>query len=143
MGLRQRRRDVSWPGSPRGDYHLVFWITGGISLVAGIVGGFLVRDSAPPVKGRHHDLLGAALLTAWLVRAAAGRQRGRLMGLGPRGACSGSSAAAVVLAVVWVLVERRVAEPLVEMAMPGAAGQGKRSARRCPRSCSVLVLAPC
>ncbi|GAA2842944.1 MFS transporter [Nonomuraea rubra] len=102
-------------GLASGDYHLVFWITGGISLVAGIVVAFLVRDSAPPVKGRP-DLLGAALLTAWLVALLLAVSEGGSWGWTSPGVL-GLFGAAVVLAVVWVLVERRVAEPLVEMAM--------------------------
>lgn len=102
-------------GLASGDFHLVFWITGGISLVAGTVVAFLVRDSAPPVKGRP-DLLGAALLTAWLVALLLGVSEGGSWGWTSPGVL-GLLGAAVVLAVVWVLVERRVAEPLVEMAM--------------------------
>ncbi|MEV0828026.1 MFS transporter [Nonomuraea rubra] len=102
-------------GLASGDYHLVFWITGGISLVAGIVVAFLVRDSAPPVKGRP-DLLGAALLTAWLVALLLAVSEGGSWGWTSPGVL-GLFGAAAVLAAVWVLVERRVAEPLVEMAM--------------------------
>ncbi|MFC5824259.1 MFS transporter [Nonomuraea insulae] len=102
-------------GLASGDFHLVFWIVTGISLVAGTVVAFLVRDSAPPVKGRP-DLPGAALLTAWLVALLLGVSQGGSWGWTSPGVL-GLFGAAVVLAVVWVLVERRVAEPLVEMAM--------------------------
>ncbi|AQZ69422.1 putative membrane transport protein [[Actinomadura] parvosata subsp. kistnae] len=102
-------------GLASGDFHLVFWITGGISLVAGIVVAFLVRDAAPPVKGRP-DLLGAALLTAWLVALLLAVSEGGSWGWTSPGVL-GLLAAAAVLAAVWVLVERRVAEPLVQMAM--------------------------
>ncbi|MGR6915321.1 MFS transporter [[Actinomadura] parvosata] len=102
-------------GLASGDFHLVFWVIGGISLVAGIVVAFLVRDAAPPVKGRP-DLLGAALLTAWLVALLLAVSEGGSWGWTSPGVL-GLLAAAAVLAAVWVLVERRVAEPLVQMAM--------------------------
>ncbi|MEV4175641.1 MFS transporter [Nonomuraea sp. NPDC049709] len=102
-------------GLASGDFHLVFWITGGVSLVAAIVVAFLVHDAAPPVKGRP-DLLGAALLTAWLVALLLAISEGGSWGWTSPGVL-GLLGAAVVLAVIWVLVERRVAEPLVEMAM--------------------------
>ncbi|MEV0387874.1 MFS transporter [Nonomuraea sp. NPDC050643] len=102
-------------GLVSGDYHLVFWITGGISLVAAVVVAFLVRDTAEPVRGRP-DLLGAALLAAWLVALLLGISEGGPWGWTSPGVL-GLFAAAAGLAAVWVLVERRVAEPLVEMAM--------------------------
>ncbi|WP_262379494.1 MFS transporter [Nonomuraea sp. PA05] len=102
-------------GLASGDYHLVFWITGGISLVAAVIVAVLVRDSAPPVKGRP-DLAGAALLTGWLVALLLAVSEGGSWGWASPGVL-GLFAVAAVLAAVWVLVERRVAEPLVEMAM--------------------------
>ncbi|MEQ4717811.1 MFS transporter [Nonomuraea sp. B19D2] len=102
-------------GLASGDYHMVFWITGGISLVAMVIVAFLVRDGAPAGKGRP-DLIGAALLTAWLVALLLAISEGGSWGWTSPGVL-GLFAAAVALAVVWVLVERRVAEPLVEMAM--------------------------
>ncbi|SEH02548.1 Major Facilitator Superfamily protein [Nonomuraea solani] len=102
-------------GLTSGDYHLVFWITAGISLLAAVVVAFLVRDTSPPVKGRP-DLLGAGLLAAWLVALLLGISEGGSWGWTSPGVL-GLFAAAALLAAVWVLVERRVAEPLVEMAM--------------------------
>ncbi|GAA3667255.1 MFS transporter [Nonomuraea antimicrobica] len=102
-------------GLASGDFHLVFWITGGVSLVAAIVVAFLVRDVAPPLRGRP-DLLGAALLAAWLVALLLAVSEGGSWGWTSPGVL-GLFGAAVVLAGVWVLVERRVAEPLVDMAM--------------------------
>ncbi|MER7502735.1 MFS transporter [Nonomuraea pusilla] len=102
-------------GLAAGDYHLVFWITGGITLVAGAAVALLVRDGGAPGGGRP-DLLGAALLTAWLVALLLGISQGGSWGwTSPR--VLGLFAATVVLAAAWVAVERRVAEPLVEMAM--------------------------
>ncbi|TMR90801.1 MFS transporter [Nonomuraea basaltis] len=102
-------------GLASGDWHWVFWITAGISLVAAIVVAFLVRDSAPAGKGRP-DLVGAALMTAWLVALLLAISQGGSWGWTSPGVL-GLFAAAAALAAVWVAVERRVAEPLVEMAM--------------------------
>ncbi|NUS02182.1 MAG: MFS transporter [Nonomuraea sp.] len=102
-------------GLASGDYHMVFWITGAISLVAAIIVAFLVRDTAPAGRGRP-DLAGAALLTAVLVALLLGISEGGSWGWTSPGVL-GLFAAAVVLAAVWVLVERRVPEPLVEMSM--------------------------
>ncbi|MFI7129545.1 MFS transporter [Nonomuraea sp. NPDC050153] len=102
-------------GLASGDFHLVFWITAGISLVAVVIVAFLVRDTAPAGKGRP-DLVGAALLAAWLVALLLGISEGGSWGWTSPGVL-GLFAAAAALAALWVAVERRVAEPLVEMAM--------------------------
>ncbi|MCK2212451.1 MFS transporter [Actinomadura sp. ATCC 31491] len=102
-------------GLASGDWHLVFWIIGGISLVAAIVVAVLVRDRAPAGRGRP-DLLGGALMAAWLVALLLAVSEGGSWGWTSPGVL-GLFAAAVALAAVWVAVERRVAEPLVEMAM--------------------------
>ncbi|SDM26835.1 MFS transporter [Nonomuraea jiangxiensis] len=102
-------------GLASGDFHLVFWIMGGISLVAAVIVAVLVRDSRPAGKGRP-DLLGAALLAAWLVALMLAVSEGGSWGWTSAGVL-GLLATAVVLAAVWVLVELKVAEPLVEMSM--------------------------
>ncbi|MEO3873975.1 MFS transporter [Nonomuraea sp. B12E4] len=102
-------------GLASGDFHLAFWIMGGISLVAAVVVAVLVRDGAPAGKGRP-DLLGAALLAAWLVALMLAVSEGGSWGWTSAGVL-GLFAAAVLLAAVWVVVELRVAEPLVEMSM--------------------------
>ncbi|MEV0615198.1 MFS transporter [Nonomuraea sp. NPDC050404] len=102
-------------GLASGDWHLAFWIMAVIALAALVVVAFLVRDAAPPVKGRP-DLLGAALLAAWVIALLLAVSEGGSWGWTSPGVL-GLFAAAAVLAAVWVLVERRVAEPLVEMAM--------------------------
>jgi MFS family permease len=102
-------------GLAAGDYHLVFWIIGGITVVAAIVAAFLVRDGAPAGGGRP-DLVGAFLLTVWLVALLLAISEGGSWGWGSPGVL-GLFAVAVVVAVAWVAVERRVAEPLVQMSM--------------------------
>ncbi|MGP3935502.1 MFS transporter [Nonomuraea sp. KM88] len=102
-------------GLASGDWHLVFWITAAISLVASVFVAFLVRDRAPAGRGRP-DLLGAGLLAAWLVALLLAISEGGSWGWTSPGVL-GLFAAAAVLAAVWVVVERRVPEPLVQMAM--------------------------
>ncbi|MFI7706508.1 MFS transporter [Nonomuraea sp. NPDC049480] len=102
-------------GLASGDWHMVFWVTAAISLVAAIIVAFLVHDRAPAVRARP-DLLGAALLAAWLVALLLAISEGGSWGWTSPGVL-GLFAAAALLAGVWVLVERKVAEPLVEMSM--------------------------
>ncbi|MER6950790.1 MFS transporter [Nonomuraea sp. NPDC000554] len=102
-------------GVTSGDYHVLFWVTGAIAVVAGVLVAFLVRDTAPAGKGRP-DLLGAFLLTVWLVALLLGISEGGSWGWTSPGVI-GLFAVALVVALAWVAVERRVAEPLVEMAM--------------------------
>ncbi|NRQ38169.1 MFS transporter [Nonomuraea sp. NN258] len=97
------------------DYHLVFWLTAAIALVAGIVIAFLVRGGGPGGGGRP-DLLGAALLASWLVALLLAISQGGSWGWSSPGVL-GLFAAALALAAAWVAVERRVAEPLVELSM--------------------------
>lgn len=98
-----------------GDWHGVFWVTAAITVVAGAFVLVFVRDDAAPVQGRP-DLAGAALLTGWLVLLLLGISQGRAWGW-TSAATVGSFAGAVLLVVVWVLVERRTAEPLVQLSM--------------------------
>ncbi|WP_432824543.1 MFS transporter [Dactylosporangium sp. CA-092794] len=95
------------------DYHWLFWIcvAGGILAVPGIV--LLVREPVRIAKGRL-DLLGAALLggamLALLLPLAQGESWGWTDPL-----TIGLLIAAVVLLVVFVLVELRLASPLVDV----------------------------
>ncbi|MET7461247.1 MFS transporter [Nonomuraea sp. NPDC005501] len=102
-------------GLVAGDYHVLFWVTGAIAVVAGTLVAILVRDTAPAGGGRP-DLLGAALLTVWLVALLLGISEGGSWGWTSPGVL-GLFAVALVTVVTWVVVERRVREPLVDMAM--------------------------
>ncbi|GAA3159059.1 MFS transporter [Nonomuraea roseoviolacea] len=102
-------------GLVAGDYHMLFWVTGAIAVVAGALVALLVRDRAPSGGGRP-DLLGATLLAVWLVALLLGISQGGSWGwTSPR--VLGLFAVALVTALTWVAVERRVREPLVDMAM--------------------------
>ncbi|WP_233508163.1 MFS transporter [Spongiactinospora gelatinilytica] len=102
-------------GLVSGDYQALFWIIGGSGAVAGVLVAFLVKDPAPVRRGRP-DLPGALVLTIALVALLLAISQGGSWGWTSPGVL-GLFAVAVVAAVVWVAIERRVAEPLVELAM--------------------------
>lgn len=102
-------------GVVAGDYHLLFWVTAGLSVLGSALVAVLVRDTTPAGGGRP-DLLGAGLMIVWLVALLLAISQGGSWGW-TSGATLGVFALAVVGAVTWVLVERRVAQPLVQMAM--------------------------
>ncbi|MFE0145567.1 MFS transporter [Nonomuraea sp. NPDC059007] len=102
-------------GLVAGDYHMLFWVTTALSVIGSVFVFFLVRDTAPAGGGRP-DLAGAALMIVWLVALLLAISQGGTWGW-TSAATLGVFALAAVVAVVWVLVERRVAEPLVQMAM--------------------------
>ncbi|MBO3749117.1 MFS transporter [Streptosporangiaceae bacterium NEAU-GS5] len=100
-------------GLAGGDYHTVFWITGGVSLVITIVAAVLVVDHAPPTPGKP-DIAGAALLVVTLVALLLAITEGRTW---PGTVVAALLVVAVAAAIAWVRVERRTAEPMVDLAM--------------------------
>lgn len=98
------------------SYRPVFWI----SVVIGALGLVLVAVFVPGAGGQNSnarpDLLGAGLLAVWLVCLLLAISEGPAWGWGS-GRVIGLFAAAVVLCAVWVLVEQRVAEPLVRLSL--------------------------
>ena len=102
-------------GLASGDYHAVFWITAAVTVVAAVIVALLVRDRVPGGGGRP-DLAGAFLLTVWLVALLLAISEGGSWGWGSPGVL-GLFAVTVLAALAWVAVERRVAEPLVQMSM--------------------------
>ncbi|MDF5757799.1 MFS transporter [Spongiactinospora sp. TRM90649] len=102
-------------GLVSGDYHTLFWIITVLGVVLGALVLALVRDTGTPGRGRP-DLLGALLMTVGLVALLLAISQGRAWGW-TSPAVLGLLAVVVVSAVAWVAVERRVAEPLVEMSM--------------------------
>ncbi|MFC5181657.1 MFS transporter [Actinomadura harenae] len=98
-----------------GGYRPVFWVIAGLAAVATLVVALVVRDAAPPRTGRL-DLPGAALLGGALVSLLLGIGQGRVWGW-TSGRVLGLLAAALVLGALWIVVERRAAEPLVDIAM--------------------------
>ncbi|MQY08603.1 MFS transporter [Actinomadura macrotermitis] len=95
------------------SHHPVFWGTAALA-AAGLV---LIAVSAPDVgtrTGGRPDVLGAVLLAGWLVCLLLGISQGNRWGW-TSGGVLGLFAAAAVLCAVWVVVESRVAEPLVRL----------------------------
>jgi MFS family permease len=97
------------------DYHSVFWVSTGLSLLALVAAVFLVPDRGNATGGRI-DFAGAITLAGFLVLLLLGISQGHSWGWSS-GATLGCFAGSAVMAVVWVLVELRVASPLVDMRM--------------------------
>src|SRR4051812_3896709 len=95
------------------DYHVLFWIcvVGGIATFLGI---WFALNEVPPVGHGRMDFPGAVLLAAALVCLLLPLAEATKWGWSdPK--TIGLLGAAAVLLVVFVLVERRVASPLVDM----------------------------
>ncbi|MEY9847927.1 MFS transporter [Streptacidiphilus sp. MAP5-3] len=97
------------------NYHSVFWVSTGLSLLALIAVVFLVPNRGHATGGRI-DYLGTVTLAGFLVLLLLGISQGHEWGWSS-GSIIGCFAGAMVMAVVWVLVERKVAAPLVDMRM--------------------------
>ncbi|MFF4402807.1 MFS transporter [Streptomyces sp. NPDC001480] len=96
-------------------YRSVFWILAAMSTAATVLTALAVRDVRPPTGGRP-DLPGAILLAGSLVCLLLGISQGKSWGWSSAGIL-GLFAGAVVLVTLWVVVERRTAEPLVDISM--------------------------
>lgn len=94
------------------DFSLVFWM-GLIALPAALAAHRLVPAS-PPVARTRVDWLGAALLSAGLVALLLGVTEASSWGWTSPGTV-GLLAAGALLLVVWTAVERRMAQPLVDL----------------------------
>lgn len=97
------------------DYRSAFWLATGLAALALVAVAALVPATRETTGGRT-DVLGALALAATLVLLLLPITQGHEWGWGS-GRTLGCFAGAVVMAAVWVLVERRVREPLVDMKM--------------------------
>ena len=97
------------------NYHSVFWFSTAVSALALAAVAWIVPDGGHRVGGRI-DFLGATTLAVFLVLLLLGISQGHTWGWGS-GRIIGCFAGAVVMAAVWVLVELKVANPLVDMRM--------------------------
>jgi MFS family permease len=97
------------------DYHSVFWFSTAISVLALAAVALVVPDGGHRVGGRI-DFLGATTLAVFLVLLLLGISQGHTWGWSS-GRIIGCFAGSVVMAAVWVLVEMKVANPLVDMRM--------------------------
>ncbi|MEV4847854.1 MFS transporter [Micromonospora matsumotoense] len=104
-------------------YRIVFWLITGLAAAATVLTALVVRDAAPPSGGRP-DVGGAFLLTGALVCLLLAITQGKSWGWTSTSVVGLLVASAVLLAA-WVSVERRTADPLVDIGMlmhPGTIG---------------------
>ncbi|MEU5052232.1 MFS transporter [Streptomyces sp. NPDC021096] len=97
------------------DYRSAFWLATGLAALALIAVVTLVPATRETTGGRT-DVLGALTLAATLVLLLLPITQGHEWGWSSARTL-GCFAGAVVMAVVWTLVERKVREPLVDMKM--------------------------
>jgi EmrB/QacA subfamily drug resistance transporter len=97
------------------SYHWLFWLPLIAICIAAVATHFFVPESPVKVGGRV-DWLGAALLSSWLVALLLGASEGPSWGWTSPGVI-GLFVAAAVLLVLWIVVESRAREPLVDMPM--------------------------
>jgi EmrB/QacA subfamily drug resistance transporter len=97
------------------SYHWLFWFPL-IAIVAAGVAAWLVIPESPVRTPGRVDWLGAGLLSGWLVALLLGVSEGDAWGWTSTRVI-GLFVAAAVLLVAWVVVETRMAEPLVDMRM--------------------------
>lgn len=97
------------------DYHWLFWIPLVIIVIATVCAQFFVPESPIRTKGRV-DLGAAALLSAWLVALLLGVSEGPVWGWGSSRVL-GLIGLSLVLIALWVRVESRSSQPLIDMKM--------------------------
>ncbi|HET7590155.1 MAG TPA: MFS transporter [Solirubrobacterales bacterium] len=97
------------------DYHWLFWFPLVVLVFATLATIFFVPESPVKSPGRI-DWLGALLLSGWLVALLLGITQTSEWGWGDARVVGLLAAAAIVL-VLWIRVEARQREPLVDMAM--------------------------
>jgi MFS family permease len=97
------------------DYHSVFWFSTAVSALALLAVAFVVPDGGKRTGGRI-DFLGASTLAAFLVLLLLGISQGHTWGWSSDRTIA-CFVGAVVMAAVWVLVELKVRNPLVDMRM--------------------------
>jgi len=95
--------------------HWLFWIPLIMTVLAAVCSHFFVPESPVRTPGRV-SWAAALSLSAWLVALLMGVSEAPSWGWGSTKVL-GLLAAAAVLVVVWVLVETRVAHPLIDMTM--------------------------
>jgi MFS family permease len=97
------------------SYHWLFWLPLVVLVVAALAAQVLVPESPVRTAGSI-NWAAALLLSAWLVALLLAVSQAPSWGWGSA-AVLGLLAAAVVLAVLWVVVESRAAQPLIDMRM--------------------------
>jgi EmrB/QacA subfamily drug resistance transporter len=106
---------VSGPIVDALNYHWLFWIPMIALIAAGVAAHFVVPRSPTRVPGRL-NWLAAVLLSAWLVASLVAVSEAPVWGWASP-AVVGLLIGAVVVAVIWVVVESRSRQPLIDMKM--------------------------
>jgi EmrB/QacA subfamily drug resistance transporter len=97
------------------DYHWLFWIPMAVMAVTVVAAHFVVPESRVRTPGKL-SWPGVVLLSAWLVAGILAISEAPTWGW-TSVSVIGLLFAAVVVAVIWVLVEARSAHPLIDMQM--------------------------
>ncbi|KAA2250171.1 MFS transporter [Solihabitans fulvus] len=97
------------------SYQPVFWLSAGLTVLALLAVVALVPASRTRSGGRI-DVLGALTLGGFLVLLLLPISQGHQWGWGSA-ATIGCSVGAVLMAALWVLVERKVSDPMVDLRM--------------------------
>jgi EmrB/QacA subfamily drug resistance transporter len=97
------------------SYHWLFWFPLIAIVIAGVAAWAVIPESPVRTPGRI-DWPGAALLSAWLVALLLAVSQGDVWGW-TSGRVIGLLVAAAVLHTIWIVVEMRTDEPLVDMRM--------------------------
>ncbi|MGV9297402.1 MFS transporter [Amycolatopsis sp. NPDC003676] len=100
-------------GLAGGDHQLVFWVLAALGVVAFVLVAAVKEDRTAAVRSGSPDLLGAVLVSGWLICLLLAISKGSEWGW----ATVGLLVAAVVLAAVWVVTARRTKTPLIEIPM--------------------------
>ena len=97
------------------DYHWLFWIPLAIIAIAAVCAQFFVPESPVRTKGRV-SLGAAGLLSGWLVALLLGVSEGPVWGWGSARVV-GLIALSAILIAIWIRVESRSVQPLIDMKM--------------------------
>ncbi|GAB3280700.1 MFS transporter [Actinocorallia lasiicapitis] len=95
------------------SHHPVFWMTAALAAAGLVLVAWTAPDTGTRTGGRP-DLVGALLLAAWLSCLLLAISQGNKWGWASAGVL-GLFGGAVLLCAAWVLIELRVAEPLVRL----------------------------
>ena len=95
------------------SYHVLFWLGAGMAVIAAIAAELVIPESPVRTPGKV-DVRGAVILGAGLVLPLYAIGEANSWGWGS-GRTLGLIAAGLVILAVWVLVELRTAEPLVNV----------------------------
>jgi MFS family permease len=114
---------LAGPISGRLSYHWLFWIPLVVVAVVMVATVFFIPES--PVRARARvDVVGAILLSGWLVALLVGVSQGNVWGWSSRAVIFLFATASIVL-VVWIWFELRTPSPLVDMGVCGYEASGR------------------